>query len=96
MLVPYEGHQVFIERIIRQKKIQWIKNGLRHAFGSYRCAILKDVAAVAYEMGNSPAMVMRHYHEAQELATALEWFGISPSLIKIEPKSNTKICNIAA
>ena len=76
MVCPYEGHQVFIERIIRQKKAKWVKNGLRHAFGSFRCAILKDVAAVAYEMGNSPAMVMRHYHEAQEVGDALKWFGI--------------------
>ena len=89
MVCPYEGHQVFIERIRRQNKIKWITNGLRHSFGSYRCAMLKDIAAVSYEMGNSPAMVQRHYNEAQELSTALEWF-------KIEPKSNQQKRKLAA
>lgn len=75
-ITPAEGHQIFIERIRRQFKFPWITNGLRHSFGSYRCAILKDIAQVAFEMGNSPAMVNRHYNEAQELSAALDWFSI--------------------
>lgn len=57
----------------------WKINALRHSYGSYRCAITGDPARVAYEMGNSPQMVMKHYHEAQEPETAAEWFQIEPS-----------------
>jgi integrase len=80
MVCPYEGHQVFQERMLRRNPhIKWITNGLRHSFGSYRCAILKDIAAVAFEMGNSAQMVQAHYHEAQELSAAKEWFSIAPT-----------------
>src|SRR5206468_5371575 len=37
-------------------KFQWKRNGLRHSFVSYRLATIKDVARVALEAGNSPAM----------------------------------------
>jgi integrase len=76
-------------RPIRRAGAKWIKNALRHSYGSYRCAITKDVPAVSYEMGNSPAMVMSHYHEAQELSDALAWFATSPSLIKKNQKVTT-------
>jgi integrase len=39
----------------------WPKNALRHGFGSYFFALIKDEARVAAEMGNSPEMVHRHY-----------------------------------
>jgi integrase len=87
MVCPYEGHQVFIERLRRRNpNIKWITNGLRHSFGSYRCAVLRDIPAVAFEMGNSVQMVQAHYHEAQELATAREWFSVSPEKVfGVEP-----------
>ena len=79
MVCPYEGHSVFLERFRRKNRgIKWHRNGLRHSFGSYRCAILRDVPAVAFEMGNSVQMVQSHYHEAQEVETAQEWFSIVP------------------
>jgi integrase len=91
MVCPYEGHQVFIERLRRRNpQINWITNGLRHSFGSYRCAVLRDIPAVAFEMGNSVQMVQAHYHEAQELATAREWFSVSP-----EKVFGSKPCKIA-
>jgi hypothetical protein len=78
MVAPYEGTEPLIKRLERAG-IEWKKNGLRHGFGSYRCAVLRDVAGVAFEMGNSAAIVMAHYNEAQELATAVEWFGLVPA-----------------
>lgn len=78
LVAPFEGSVPLVKRLVRAG-IKWKKNGLRHAFGSYRCAILRDVAAVAFEMGNSPEVVMSHYNEAQELKTALEWFAIMPA-----------------
>jgi len=90
MLCPYEGHQVFLERMLRRNPaIQWVTNGLRHSYGSYRCAVLRDMPAVAFEMGNSVQMVQAHYHEAQELSTALEWFSVVPPRTKSNQKATT-------
>ena len=62
--------------------VTWQKNGLRHSYASYRLAIIGDPGRVAAEMGNSPAMVHRHYKQLVKPAEAEEWFAIVP-----EPKS---------
>lgn len=53
-------------------------NGLRHSFGSYRVAWIKDPAVVAYEMGNTPGMVFKHYRRVVGEAEAKRWFAIFP------------------
>lgn len=53
-----------------------IKNGLRHSFASYRLAILKDAAAVALEMGNSPRKLFQNYRELVTKEDAKKWFSI--------------------
>ena len=58
---------------------RWKKNALRHSYCSYRLAILKDVAKVAYEAGNSPAMIHKHYHELVFPEDANDWFNIKPN-----------------
>jgi hypothetical protein len=84
-----------LERMLRRNpQITWTTNGLRHSFGSYRCAVLKDIAAVAFEMGNSAQMVQAHYHEAQELATAREWFAVTPTEAK-GTKKGTKVSKLS-
>ena len=40
---------------------EWPQNALRHSFGSYFYAKTKNENLTAAEMGNSPAMVFRHY-----------------------------------
>jgi integrase len=60
-------------------KMPWKANGLRHSFISYRLAATKDMAAVALEAGNSPAMIFRHYRELATESEAKEWFGIVPT-----------------
>ena len=57
----------------------WKANALRHSFISYRLAATKDVAEVALEAGNSPAMIFRHYRELATEGEAAEWFGIVPA-----------------
>lgn len=59
--------------------VKWKHNGLRHSFVSYRLAQLQDVAKVALEAGNSPAMVFQHYRELVTPAEAEAWFGIRPT-----------------
>ncbi len=40
---------------------EWPRNALRHSFGSYHFAQHKNENLTASEMGNSPAMIYRHY-----------------------------------
>lgn len=58
--------------------LTWRHNALRHSACSYRMAMIKNAPQVAYEAGNSVAMIKRHYHEAQEEDTAKAWFAIMP------------------
>jgi hypothetical protein len=59
---------------LRRKGVVWVKNGLRHSYGSYRCAVVKSAAQVALEMGNSEAIVRSNYLEYVERGTAAAWF----------------------
>lgn len=55
---------------------EWAPNALRHSFGTYRLAITKNELQTALEMGNSPAMVFRHYRSLVTLEQAQEWFAV--------------------
>ena len=68
-------------------KFRWKRNGFRHGFCSYRLAILRDFQKVAYEAGNSPQMIQRHYHELVPEEEAKHWFSVSlsPSQAKVIP-----------
>jgi hypothetical protein len=57
----------------------WKANALRHSFISYRLALTKDIAAVALEAGNSPAIIFRSYRELATESEGAEWFGIVPT-----------------
>lgn len=67
--------------------IAWKPNALRHSFGSYRLPIIKSAAELALEMGNSPAMVFRHYRELVKPAQAEEFWSIMPPPGWHPPKS---------
>ena len=62
--------------------IGWKANGLRHSFISYRVADIQDVAQVALEAGNSPAMIFGHYRELVTADDAKKWFAIKPEAKK--------------
>jgi integrase len=53
-------------------------NALRHSFISYRVADVQNVAQVALEAGNSPAMIFSHYRELVTADDAKKWFSIQP------------------
>jgi integrase len=73
MVTPRERIDNAVKRI-RKAGGYWIKNGLRHSFGSYRTAAVKSVGQVALEMGNSEAMVRKHYLEIVDSKAARNWF----------------------
>jgi len=58
--------------------VKYKRNALRHSFGSYRMETVKNAGQVALEMGNSAAVVMKHYHEIVEPAAAKEYWSIRP------------------
>jgi len=58
--------------------VKWKKNGLRHSYASYRFAEIGDAGSVAGELGNSAAVVHRHYRELVKPADAEKWFAVKP------------------
>jgi integrase len=59
-------------------KMAWKKNALRHSYISYRVAGCADVARVADESGNSPAVIKSNYLKRVKPDAAAEWFSIKP------------------
>ena len=66
-------------RIAAAAGLKWKHNASRHSFGSYRMAEIKNAYHVAEEMGNTPAMVKKHYFQAVTKAEAARFWAIRPS-----------------
>jgi hypothetical protein len=66
-------------KLARRIRIPWKRNGLRHSFISYRVALTRDVASVAIEAGNSPAIISRNYLKCVTAEEAGRWFEIRPT-----------------
>lgn len=58
--------------------VVWKPDALRHSFASYWLATFPDAPALALLMGNSPAMIYRHYLDVQFPEVAARWWGIRP------------------
>jgi len=90
-LAPYAGrtglvwtgtHRAFYaaqQETAKAAGLSWKPNACRHSWISCRLAVLSDVAKVAYEAGNSPAMVHRHYHALVKPAEAEAYFAVRPA-----------------
>ena len=61
-----------------QKPVAWKANALRHSYASYRFALTNDAGRVAGELGNSAAVVHKHYRELVNPADAQRWFAVKP------------------
>jgi integrase len=61
------------------KLAAWPNNGLRHSAISYKLAQSRDIAHVATESGNSPAVIRSHYLELVKPSAAVAYFALSPS-----------------
>lgn len=57
----------------------WDENLLRHSYGSYRLASTQNAALVSEEMGNSPAVLKRHYARPLDPATVAAYWRILPA-----------------
>ena len=67
------------KRAAKEAGIDWKRNGLRHSYASYRFAQTMDAGRVAGELGNSAAVVHRHYRELVTPKAGEEWFAMKPS-----------------
>jgi integrase len=56
----------------------WPHNALRHSFGSYHFAEYRDENRTAAEMGNSPAVVFRHYRALVKREAADAFWTLRP------------------
>ena len=60
------------------KITDWPHDATRHSFGTYEMARTKDIGHVSEVMGNSPAIVQRHYKAAVPFEQGAEYFAILP------------------
>lgn len=58
----------------------WPANALRHSAISYRLAMTPDLPKLAYESGNSPAIIQRHYNGLATPQAAKLFFDIMPTV----------------
>ncbi len=65
-------------RALPLRGVVYRKNGLRHSYGSYRNAIIRNINQLAEEMGNSPAIARRNYEKPQPRSIADKWFSVVP------------------
>jgi integrase len=63
------------------------KNALRKSFISYRKALSQDIAAVADQAGNSPAVIRKNYllSDTRMKKEAARWFAITPCRADVLP-----------
>jgi len=82
------GHDEFYEmqqdtatatKTDRKEPVRWKANALRHSYASYRFALTGDAGRVAGELGNSAAVVHRHYRELVRPVDAERWFSVTPT-----------------
>jgi integrase len=61
--------------------VPWKKNALRRSYATYRAVASASINATVTELGNSEAMLKRHYRKAIPEATARaeKWFSITPA-----------------
>lgn len=70
------AHRRELKKLRKATGIEWDNNALRHSFGSYRLALVKNIAQVALEMGNSPEKVRENYHDPKPEDEARKYFAI--------------------
>ena len=93
--IPKEGHIVdavnfrkrFNALTEKAEIIPWPNNALRHNFGSYHLAFYGDENKTAMQMGNSPAMVHRHYKALVTARQAMEYWALKPGSNDLKPEA---------
>lgn len=74
----HEGFYDAQQATAKAAGVEWKVNALRHSYASYRFAQTMDAGRVAGELGNSAAVVHKHYRQLALPADASKWFAIFP------------------
>ena len=74
----YRDH---LTQAAKAAKITWDENLLRHSYGSYRLAQIKNAAQVAEEIGNSPQVVRTHYQNLVRPEAVADYWKVTPERI---------------
>lgn len=82
-VAPFKKLGQALRRRCIEVGVKFRRNALRHSYGSYRLATLKNANEVSLEMGNSPRMVFQHYRELVTPAGAAEFWSIMPAKSKV-------------
>lgn len=61
---------------------EWPDNALRHSYGTYHHALFENIGRTAKQMGNSAAMIEKHYDAAAEKRDAEAYFSLFPASSK--------------
>jgi integrase len=74
------AYRKHLTQAAKTAKIGWEENLLRHSFGSYRLAVLKNAAQVAEEMGNSANVVRTHYMNLVRPESVAAYWNVKPTV----------------
>ena len=61
--------------------LRWGQDIMRHTFGSYRQAVIKNINQLCEEMGNTPHIARTHYLDPPDAETAAEFWAITPASV---------------
>jgi integrase len=77
-VLPIDQPEHRVKDVCDTTGVKWKKNGLRHSYITYRVATEKDFIKVAYEAGNSPAMIRSNYDAVATEQEGKLWFSVMP------------------
>lgn len=77
-VLPLDQPDQRVRAVCETVGVAWKRNGLRHSFITYRVATEKDFVKVAYEAGNSPAMIRSNYDAVATEKEGKLWFSVMP------------------
>ena len=74
--------------------VAWKANGCRHSFATYSFALSNDAGRIAGYLGNSAAVVHRHYRQLATPDDAQNFFSIKPvAVVNALPTPAAEIAN---
>jgi len=76
------AHSREMARIRRLTGLPRKDNALRHSYGSYRLAVIKNRPQLAEEMGNSPRMIRENYNDPKSEREGAAYFALAPAIFE--------------
>jgi integrase len=84
------------QSFVEAAKVQWKDNGLRHSFGTYHVAMWHSIDNTANQMGNSVAVIHKHYRALVEPSEAEKFWNLFPAQqCQVELQNSAPIVKVA-